>query len=69
MYNVHTKGLIDRSALVQVMDWHLVGGKPFCEPMMTQFTDIYASPGLNMLTHWPLGNLNEILVMEFENRF
>ena len=36
------KGPIDnKAALVQIMAWHLTGGKPFLEPMLTQLTDAY----------------------------
>ena len=43
-------GIIDsKSILVQVMAWHHVGTKPLSEPMITQFTDAYASPGLSVL--------------------
>ena len=39
------------SALVHVMSWCQTDNKPLLEPMMTaQFTNIYASPGLNELT-------------------
>ena len=40
----------DKSTLVQVMVWHRTGNKSLHEPMMTQFTWIYASPGLNVLS-------------------
>ena len=30
-----------KTALVQVMAWRRIGGKPLPEPMMTQFTDTY----------------------------
>ena len=35
------KGLIYKSALVQVMAWCRTGTKPLPDPMMTQFTDKY----------------------------
>ena len=36
------KGLIDnKSVLVQVMAWRQTGGKPFTEPMLTQFIKAY----------------------------
>ena len=36
------KGPIDnKSALVQVLAWHLTGDKPLPEPMLTQFTNTY----------------------------
>ena len=36
------RGSIDsKSALVQVMAWRRTGDKPFPEPMLTQFTDVY----------------------------
>ena len=39
-------GLIDnKPVLVQLMAWCRTGDKPLPEPMMTQFTDIYAAPG------------------------
>ena len=38
--------------LVQIMAWQWISDKPLSEPMLTQFTDIYASLGGNELTHW-----------------
>ena len=36
------KGLINnKSALVEVMAWHLTGDKPLPEQMLTEFTDAY----------------------------
>ena len=36
------KGPVDnKSALVQIMDWHRLGDKPLLEAMMSQFTDAY----------------------------
>ena len=51
------------AVLYFTMVWHQAGDKPFIEPMITLFTDTfyYVSPDLNQLTHWPMGNLNEIL--------
>ena len=41
-----SKGPIDNNtALVQIMAWGRIGNKPLSEPMMTQFTDIYAALG------------------------
>ena len=46
--------LVDnKSALVQAMAWHWKGDKAFTEPLMTQFTDIYLSPGLWLNSFWP----------------
>ena len=43
-------------ALVQIMAWRRSGDKPLSEPMMVSLlTHIYASLGLNELTHSPLG--------------
>ena len=42
-------------ALVQIMAWCWQGDKPLSEPMMISLlTYIYASPGLNELTHYGL---------------
>ena len=41
----------NKSILVQVTVWCQTGDKPFPEPMMTQFTDTYLPPGLNVLIH------------------
>ena len=47
-----SKYLIDNNpALVQIMTWHQSGDKPLSEKMMTEFTDISASLGLNELTN------------------
>ena len=35
----------NKAALVLVMAWRRTGDKPLPEPMMTQFTDIYAALG------------------------
>ena len=36
------KGPINNNqALVQIMAWRWIGGKPLSEPMLTQFTDAY----------------------------
>ena len=36
------KGQIDnKPALIQIMAWIQSGGKPFSEPLMTWFTDLY----------------------------
>ena len=35
----------NKPALVQVMAWRRIGDKPLSEPMLTQFTDIYAALG------------------------
>ena len=35
-------------ALVKIMTWRRTGDRPLSDPMMTQFTDIYASPGPNV---------------------
>ena len=40
---------MEKSALLQAMACHQTGDKPLPEPMMTQFTDIYVSIGLNEL--------------------
>ena len=37
----------NKPALVQVMAWRRTGGKPLSEPMLTQFTDVYAALGGN----------------------
>ena len=31
----------DNPALVQIMAWRRIGGKPISEPMLTRFTDAY----------------------------
>ena len=31
----------NKAALVQIMAWRLFGAKPFPEPMVTQFIDVY----------------------------
>ena len=41
----------NKPALVQVMAWHQTGDKPLPEPMMIQYTDVYASLGGDELTH------------------
>ena len=33
------------------MAWNLKGAKPLSDSMMTEFTEAYASPGLNEQTH------------------
>ena len=44
------KGPIDNSpALVEIMAWRQIGSKPLSEPMLTWFTDTYATPGGNGL--------------------
>ena len=47
------KGLINNiPALVQIMAWRRSGDKPLSEPMLARLlTHIYASLGLNELTH------------------
>ena len=40
----------NKSALVQIMDWHLTGDKPLSEPMTPYFSDAYMSLDLNELT-------------------
>ena len=43
-------GIYITPALVQILAWHLLGNKPLSEPMMVSlFTHIYASLGLNEL--------------------
>ena len=37
------------SVLVQIVAWCQIGDKPLSEPKVTQFNDIYVSPGLNDL--------------------
>ena len=41
----------NKSTLVRVMAWHQTGDKPLSEPMMIQYTDVYASLGGDELTH------------------
>ena len=49
------KGPIDNKlALVQVMGWHQLGSNPLPEPIMTQFTDTYLTPGYNELRKLPI---------------
>ena len=56
------KGSIDNKyALEQAMAWPQADDESLIEPRMTQLTDAYLSQ--DTLTHWPLGNLNEILDM------
>ena len=38
----------NKSALVQVMAWHLTGDNPLPQPMMTQFNDTYMHPLASM---------------------
>ena len=38
----------NKSALVQVMAWHLTGAKPLPEPMLPQFTDEYIHHNLKI---------------------
>ena len=45
----------NESIFVQVMAWHQTGDKLLLEPMLTQFT------AADELTHWALGDFNEIL--------
>ena len=48
--NCVPNGPIDNtSSLVQVMAWRRKGDKSLHEPMMTQFNDTFASPGLRAL--------------------
>ena len=42
---VPTSPIDNKPALVREMAWHRTGHKPLPEPMMTQFTDIYAALG------------------------
>ena len=40
------RGPIDNNwSLVQVMTWRKIGDKPLSEPILTQFTDVYAALG------------------------
>ena len=39
--HVHRNPIDNKPALVQVMAWRRIGGKPLPEPMMTQYTDAY----------------------------
>ena len=49
-----SKGPIDIiPALVQIMAWGRTDDKPLCEPILTQYTKIYATLGLNVLS-WSL---------------
>ena len=45
------------SAVVQIMAWRRPGDKPLSEPMMVSLRRIYASLGLNELTHLPLDKI------------
>ena len=47
-------------ALVYIMVWRRIGDKPLCEPMLTQFTDIYAALGRDELSsRWEEGCVSE----------
>ena len=38
------KGLIDNNpAMVQIMPWRRIGDRPFSEPMLIRFADVYAA--------------------------
>ena len=50
----------NKSALVQVMAWHLTGDKPLPEPLLTSFTNTYMQQG-DELTHWPLRVFYEVV--------
>ena len=61
-------------ALVQIIAWRRSGDKPLFEPMMVslpthicvsqpQWVNYVVHPHRAQLTHWPLGNLNEIVDM------
>ena len=55
----------NKPALVQVTAWRRTGDKLLPELMLTQFTDICVALGRGDLTHWPLGDLNEIMDKQF----
>ena len=48
---VPTGPINNTSALVQIMAWRRTGEKPLFEPIMTYFSDVYASLGLNELIY------------------
>ena len=63
------KGPIDNTpALFQMMAWRRPGGKPLSEAMMVRSRRIYASLGLNELTHWGQDKMVHILQTTFSNR-
>ena len=63
------KGPIDNiPALFQMMAWRRPGDKPLSEAMMVRSRRIYASLGLNELTHWGQDKMVHILQTTFSNR-
>ena len=50
-----------KSALVQVMVWCWTIRIPLPKPMLTYFTDLHASPGLNELLHYSFIFIREML--------
>ena len=50
-----------KSALVQVMARHRTSDKPLSEAVLPQFTDIYASLGLN--------KLNELIIQIMQKKY
>ena len=66
------KGPINiNSTLVQVMAWRLFGAKPSYEPMMNEpgQQTMYASLGLNELTHRGRDKMAAIFLMTFSSAF
>ena len=62
LLNFVRKGPIDNKASVsdQVITWCRTGNKPLHESVMDYWQHM-ASAGHIELTHWPLGDLNEVL--------